>query len=72
MDVKEKLHILEDAMDLEEGTLSEEDVLSSYEEWDSLASLSLMAMLDRQMHKKITPDEIKNLKLVADALKLME
>ena len=59
-------------MDLEEGRLSEEDVLSSYSEWDSLAALSFMALLDRKMNKKVTPVEIRNLRTVADAIKIME
>lgn len=72
MDTRDKLSILEEAMDLEEGRLSEEDVLSSYSEWDSLAALSFMALLDRKMNKKVTPVEIRNLRTVADAIKIME
>lgn len=68
----EKLNILAEAMDVGIDVLLDDTVLSSLDEWDSLAALSLMALLNGKMNKKITPLEIKELNTVADALKLME
>ncbi|WP_028129591.1 phosphopantetheine-binding protein [Selenomonas sp. AE3005] len=68
----ERLNILAEAMDVGIDVLLDDTVLSSLDEWDSLAALSLMAVLNGKMNKKITPLEIKELNTVADALKLME
>ena len=42
------------------------------EEWDSIAMLSLIAMLDEEFDKTITGKELKELKTVADILAYME
>ncbi len=72
MDRQEKLKLMEEVMDLEEGTLSEEDKLESYEEWDSLSVLAYMSTLTGKFHKNVTPKEVKGLVTVADAINLME
>lgn len=72
MDRQEKLNLMEQIMDLEVGTLSESDSLSSYEEWDSLSVLAFMSTLTSKFHKNVMPKEIKNLITVADAIDLMD
>lgn len=37
MSLKEKITMLEELMDLDEGTLNASSVLEEYEEWDSLS-----------------------------------
>lgn len=68
----EKINLLEEVMDLEEGTLSLEDILETYSEWDSIAALSFISLIDEKFHKTITGKEVKNLKTVKDAILLME
>ncbi|MBR3622974.1 MAG: hypothetical protein IKN43_06460 [Selenomonadaceae bacterium] len=72
MEKQEKIKLMEEVMDLEEGTLSESDTLSSYEEWDSLSVLAFMSVLTSKFQKNVLPKDIKNLVTVSDALNLME
>ena len=43
---EEKIAILEEIMEVEEGTLTTETLLSNIEEWDSVSFLSFMAMME--------------------------
>lgn len=65
MKLQEKLTMLEEIMELEEGTLSLEMNLEEIEEWDSISKLSLMAE-SNAMGKKLTAAEIKEFKTVGD------
>ena len=72
MTKQEKIRIIEEMMELGEGILEEGTVLKDLEEWNSLAKLSLIAILDEQFSRKISADEIKALKTVQDILQYME
>lgn len=72
MDIKEKLALIEDCMDLDKGTLKVQDELTSFEEWDSVTALSIIAMADKEFHKTLSGDELKDARTVADILALME
>ncbi len=72
MENKRKLEMLEEMLELEGGTLVEDTVLDSLEEWDSVAALSLIVLLDEEFNKSISGKEIKELKVVGDILKVME
>ncbi len=72
MNVKEKMALLEDMMDLEEGTLSPDTSLSSLDEWDSLAKLSLIVLFDDEFNKHITGEEVRAFHTVSDILESME
>lgn len=72
MDIKEKLALIEECMDLDAGTIKEDDELDSYEEWDSVTALSIIAMFDEKFHKTLMGEDLKSAKTVADILALME
>lgn len=72
MELKEKMILIEETLDTEEGALSPETLLEDLDEWDSIAALSLIAMLDDNFERTITGDEIKALKTVGDILTYME
>lgn len=72
MTVTEKLDTLEELLDIEKGTLSEETALDQLSEWDSLAVITLIAMLDEKYGKSVTPKKIKEFKTVKDILDEME
>lgn len=72
MELTKKLALLEETLDTDEGTLKPETVLDSLESWDSLAMLSLIAVLDEEFNKTISGKELKALKTVADILAYME
>jgi acyl carrier protein len=69
---KEKLSLLEEMLDVEEGSLNEEMNLSDVSEWDSMAALSFIALLDEKFDKQISANQIKEFKTVSDVLKVME
>ncbi len=72
MENQEKMNLLEEIMELDEGTLKPEDELESYPEWDSITVLSFIALMDEKFHKTISGKEIKEFKTVEDVLKVME
>ena len=72
MTTAEKLEKIEEIMDLEPNTLKETDVLSDYDEWDSVAALSLIALMDEEFGKAIKGSDIKEFKIVADIIAIME
>lgn len=69
---EEKIAILEEIMEVEEGTLTTETLLSNIEEWDSVSFLSFMAMMDEKFGKTVTGSEIKNKETVGDLMAMME
>ena len=72
MDVKEKLMKLEEILDIDEGSLSPEMSLDEVEEWDSLAALSYVVMMQDDFNKKMTGAQIRLFKTVQDILDTME
>lgn len=71
MTTEEKIELIEELMDLDEGTLTEDSILGDFEEWDSLSKLSLMAEVKKQFGKKLTADEIKAFVTVRDIVDYM-
>ena len=66
MTIEEKIAMLEEIMDLDEGTLSVDDNLEDYEEWDSLSKLSLIAEVKKQFGKVLSTNNIRSFKTVQD------
>lgn len=66
MSNKEKLAMLEEIMDLDEGSLSLEDRLSDLEEWDSLSKLSLIAEAKHLFQIVMKAEELKEFQTVRD------
>ncbi len=71
MSEKEKLALLEDMFELEEGDLSADTVLDDLEEWDSMSKLSLIVLMNDEFGKKLSGDEIKKFNTVGDILAYM-
>ena len=69
---QEKLEKIEEILDLEIGALGENDVLSDYEEWDSVAVLSFIALMDEEFGKTIKGSDIRELVIVKDLMNMME
>ncbi len=57
---------LEEIMDLDEGTLSMDSVLTDFEEWDSLSALSLIAMAKQKCSVVLTAENIQGFQTVQD------
>ena len=71
MSIQEKISMLEEMLELENGTLSPEMELSSIEEYDSMAKLSLIVLMDDEFDKKLTGEQIREFKTVQDILDFM-
>ncbi len=69
---QEKIAILEDMLELENGTLVETTELASIEEYDSMAKLSLIVTSDEEFGKKLTGEKIREFKTVGDILLFWE
>lgn len=66
-----KLELLAEILDCDVEELTPETELSSLE-WDSVAVLSFIAMMDEEFGKAVKGAEIKQLVTIQDALNIME
>jgi len=71
MTVEEKIKMLEEMMELDEGTLRLETRLEDIPEFDSMAKLSLIVLFDDEFSKKLTGEEIKSFASVGDIVSAM-
>ena len=71
MSEQEKIALLEDAFELDEGTLAPEMELNDLECWDSMAKLTLIVLMDEECGKTIKSDDIKKFVTVQDILNYM-
>ena len=71
MTQEEKIALLEDMLELDGGTLKPEMELSSIDEYDSMAKLSLIVLMDDECGKKLTGEEIRTFKTIGDILTAM-
>ncbi len=72
MTTAEKIALLEETLDIEEGTLKEDTLLEDVDEYDSMAKLSLIVMFDEEFGRKVDGTAVKGFKTVADILAFME
>ena len=68
---EEKIALLEDMLELDNGSLNPETVLAEIEEYDSMAKLSLIVLMDDEFSKKLTGEQIREFKTVQDILDFM-
>lgn len=71
MTEREKLALLEDMLEIEEGELSLEQLLEDIDEYDSMAKLSLIVLMEDEFEVKLTGEVIKGFVTVGDIVKLM-
>ena len=72
MTLEEKIALLEDVMELDEGELDVDAQLDDIEEWDSFAKLSLMVAI-KKLHKKvITVEELRSLQTIGDICEYLD
>lgn len=72
MSEKEKLALLEETLEADEGSLSAEMDLDEVESYDSLARLSIVVMMEDNFHKKVSASDIRSFQTVGDILRFME
>ena len=71
MTEKEKLALLEETLEMDEGSLTPEKLLDEVEEYDSMAKLSIIVMMEDEFNKKIDSETVKSFVKVGDILALM-
>ena len=71
MTEREKLALLEDMLELDEGDLSVDMDLDDVDEYDSMAKLSLIVLMEDEFGVKLTGDVIKGFETVGDIVALM-
>ena len=69
---EKKIELLEDMLDLESGTLKPDTALKDLEEWDSIALISFIALVDDEFDRVVKGTVIKQQKKVSDIIALME
>lgn len=69
---QEKIKLLEDAFELDEGTLTADIELSELDCWDSMAKLTLIVLMDEECGKTLKSDDIKKFVTIKDILDYME
>lgn len=69
---QEKLNHLEEILDIEKNTLTEDTELSRLSQWDSMAVIATIAMFDSDFGKIVTPGEVKGFVTVKDIMDRME
>ena len=72
MTEKEKLNLLEETLEMDEGTLALDMNLADIDEYDSMAKLSLIVMMDDEFGKKLTGDDVKSFVTVNDIINYMK
>ena len=72
MTEQEKIALIEETLEMDEGTLTPETVLADVEEYTSMAKLSLIVLMDDEFGVKLTGDMIKGFVTVSDILKVMQ
>lgn len=72
MTIDEKLSLLEETMEMDEGTLKADMDLSDVDEYDSMSKLSIIVMLQDEFGVKITSEQIRAFVKVQDVLDVMK
>lgn len=72
MTQEEKIALLEDMLELDRNILTPETELSSIDEYDSMAKLSLIVLMDEECGKKLTGEQIRKFETVKDILDFMD
>ncbi len=65
---QEKINLIEDALEVEINSLTEDTLLSDLPEYDSMAKLSIIILCDEEFGKKLMGEQIRNFKTIGDIL----
>lgn len=71
MSEREKIALLEDLFELEEGELTPESLLDDIDEYDSLTKLSLIVLVDEEFGVQLDSSTVRGFKTIADILAVM-
>ena len=72
MDINEKIALIAELLELEVSDFTPETKLEELEEWDSLAAISYVVMMDEHFGVTANPNDIRNFKTIQDILDSMK
>lgn len=72
MDTNEKMALIAGLLELEVSDFTPETKLEELEEWDSLAAISYVVMMDEHFGVTANPNDIRNFKTIQDILDSMK
>ena len=72
MEKTHKIELLAEILDQDPEDIKEDMALEEIDEWDSLAILSFIAMMDEEFEKDVSRKEIQQLVTISDVLAMME
>lgn len=72
MTLEEKLALLDETFEADEGTVQADMLLDDIEEYDSMTKLSLIVMMEDEFGVKLTSEMVRKLETVKDILDLMK
>lgn len=72
MKMEEKIGMLEEMLEMDEGILTVETKLDEIDTFDSMAKLSLIVLFDDEFGKKLTGEQIKKFVTIGDIIAAME
>lgn len=72
MSVEEKMALLEEMLEVEEGSLTKETLLENLEEWDSMSKMSLRVLMEDEFNRKINQEDIWSYHTIGDILEAMD
>ena len=72
MDLTKKLELLADLFEVETDEIIANQELDSFDPWDSMSKLSLIVMMDDELGKKLTGEQIRSFKTIQDILDFMD
>ncbi len=72
MTLEKKMELIAEILDVEVDEISPETEFASLEDWDSVAALSFIVMMDEEFGKEVKGDIIKKFVTIQDALNIME
>jgi len=68
---QEKISLIEETLEIDGGTLTENTLLSEVAEYDSMAKLTLIVLCDDEFNKKLTGEQIRSFVTINDILDFM-
>mgnify|MGYP000947347940 FL=1 len=70
--INEIINLMAECLEKEPGELKATDEFREYEEWDSLAYLSVIAKIDEDYHLVIPRDEFQKIRTIEDLANYLE
>ena len=72
MNLEQKMELIAELLELEVGDFTPETNLDDLEEWDSLAAISYVVMMDEHFGVTANPNDVRNFKTIQDILDSMK